>query len=711
MDSPVSTPAQPSSGDGFYGLADDSPATAPKPAPRPEPPATAATAPATAAPSDATTQLVTTPLATEVAKPEAKAEGQEAEPEAPPKPKVRRVRRVRRWDAPAWVVSAAVHIGILVALGLITFREEIQSKILNLNSSLVPLHKGGEEELTTIYADPSNAPRDQAVGDTSATTPGGGGGLGSGVGTGPPSATPAVGGRGSGTARVGEGTSLPSVKVVGPVSGLAMLPAAPGRDLGGGGMIAGDVTFDSGDVGAALDQLAREILRHLQQHKLTVVWLFDESESMKDDQKEIRKKFDRVATELRVNVDPKKKDPPLTHAVVGFGGDVHLELEKPTANIDLIGRSIDRLRVEPSGVENTMTAVRAAIEHYGGLIRKDHKVLIVLVTDESGDDGAYVEEARQAAVSKGVPIYVIGRQSLFGYPLARILYVDPVTKDHYWPTIRRGPETADLEQLQWDGLHERWDEQPSGFAPYELARLAKDSGGIYFLLPSEETMRVRQREKAYSITTLKEYVPAYESRVLYSEKRARSDLRRTMFEIIMLTKNFPFRRNFSVFPQEMAQQAAEEYPKVEEKLRILKDIELRLKALKKARDREPEKRWQAHYDLMLAQIVAYQIQAYEFMACLKEMVAKPPTPSRMPSPEMYVEWHLDHSREPKAPKSQTEKKYAEATRLLKQVIADHPKTPWADLAQDELDRGFSVHRYEWHASPKYGERAKLVPKY
>ncbi|HEY2155164.1 MAG TPA: vWA domain-containing protein, partial [Isosphaeraceae bacterium] len=679
----------------------------PEPAPRPEPAAPDATAVAASLP----TQMATPPPATEVAKPEARAEEEAPEPEAPPKPKVKRVRRVRRWDAPAWVVSAAVHLGILVTLGLITFAPEIQSKILNLNSSLVPLTKGGEEELTTIYADPSNAPRDQAAGDTSATTPGGGGGLGSGVGTGPPSATPAVGGRGSGTARVGEGTSLPSVKVVGAVSGLAMLPSAPGRDLGGGGMIAGDVTFDSSDVGAALDQLAREILRHLQQHKLTVVWLFDESESMKDDQKEIRKKFDRVATELRVNADAKKKDQPLTHAVVGFGGDVHLELEKPTANIDLIGKSIDRLRVEPSGVENTMTAVRAAIEHYSGLIRKDHKLLIVLVTDESGDDGGYIEEARQAAVSKNVPIYVIGRQSLFGYPFARILYVDPVTKDRYWPLIRRGPETADVEMLQYDGLHERWDEQPSGFAPYELARLAKDSGGIYFLLPSEENMRVRQREKAYSIKDLKEYVPAYESRVLYNEKRARSDLRRTMYEIIALTKSFPFRRNYSVFGPEMAQQAAEEYPKVEEKLKILNGIEQRLKALKKARDREPEKRWQAHYDLMLAQVVAYQIQAYEFLACLKEMVARPPTPSRMPSPEMYVEWHLDHSRDPKAPKSQTEKKYAEATKLLQEVIAAHPKTPWADLAQDELNRGFSVHRYEWHASPKYGERAKLVPKY
>ena len=69
----------------------------------------------------------------------------------------------------------------------------------------------------------------------------------------------------------------------------------------------------------------------------------------------------------------------------------------------------------------------------------------MLVTDESGDDGADVEEARQALKKHKVPLYVIGRQSLFGYPFAHLRYVDPVTKDVYYPLIRRGPETADVE--------------------------------------------------------------------------------------------------------------------------------------------------------------------------------------------------------------------------------------------------------------------------
>src|SRR6185437_11281595 len=173
-------------------------------------------------------------------------------------------------------------------------------------------------------------------------------------------------------------------------------------------------------------------------------------------------------------------------------------------------------------------------------------------------------------------------------------------------TIRRGPETADVEMLQWDGLHDRWDEQPSGFAPYELARLSKDSGGIYFLLPSEENMRVRQREKAYRIADLKEYVPDYKSRIAYVSDRTKSEFRRTLFEVIQATKwrptadgPFYYPRHFPIDPSAMVPAANEAGTLATERLNVLLAIHARLEKLQRLRDREPEKRWQAHYDLML----------------------------------------------------------------------------------------------------------------
>jgi hypothetical protein len=507
---------------------------------------------------------------------------------------------------------------------------------------------------------------------------------------------------------------------------MSLMPAVPTRDLGGGGMIAGDVTYETKDIGEALSQLAREILRHLAQHKLVVVWLFDESGSMRDDQRAVKEKFDRVVADLKVGQEQDerlKKDkgksavPPLAHVVVGFGQGLHFEIEKPTADVAAIGKAIDRLHVDETGVENTLSAVQAVIAHYEKMISKDRRLLIVLATDESGDDGAEIEEARQAAIHHEVPIYILGRQSLFGYPWARLRYEDPVTKDVYWPQIRRGPETADLEVLQWDGYHGREDEVPAGFAPYELARLAKDTGGIYFLLPDAERQRLHQQEKAYSMATLKEYVPDYESRAEYLARRNASELRRGIHEIVVQTKDqakFSLRQHFPVAVDEMLPLAAEWMQRAAVQELALAGAEKQLRRLESVRDREVEKRWQAHYDLILAQVVARQVKIHEYRACLAEMIQSPPTPTEMPREDLAVYWWLDHSREPQAPPRETEKYYAEANKLLQLVITRHPDTPWADLARAELDRGLSTKRYEHKErpnSPQYEERAKLVPKY
>ena len=463
----------------------------------------------------------------------------------------------------------------------------------------------------------------------------------------------------------------------------------------------------------ALDQLAREILRHLKDHKLTVVWLFDESTSMQDDQKTILQKFDRVSSELKLNIDPNAKaTSALNHAIVGFGQEMDYILDKPRDDIDQIGRAIKHLKIDSTGTENTMRAIREVVDHYAYVVQKGgRQLLIVLVTDESGDDGTFVEEARQALKKHHVPLYVIGRQSLFGYPYAHHQYVDPVTKDVYHPLIRRGPETADLELYQWDGLYERWDEQPSGFAPYELARLTRDSGGIYFVLPSEEFMRVRQREQAYSITQLKEYLPEYGNRLAYMERRNSSPLRKLLHDIVLEGKAFIYRRVFPIEPDEMVKAALEEGEKATIKLNELLAIQTRLEHLAKERDRDPERRWQAHYDLMLGQTVAFQVKAYEYRALMASIAKAPPRPKHQATPDNLVMWVVNHSTEPLAPRTETVKKYVEADRLLKEVIIRHAKTPWADLAQDILNRGLSVRFDEEVHNAKYYERSQFVPKY
>lgn len=650
--------------------------------------------------------------------------------DAPRRPRLRPIRRSRlslKRLIPAWVFSVLVHAAILMTLAAATVSsQDSLRKVLNIDSALALKDPGAEPELLQIYADPADIPRTQAVGDEHETSPGEppAGDVGSSVAAataGASSPTPRFRGPGRGSKKVSAETGIAGMgELAFNRSVLSHNPVAPALDLGGRGMIAGDPGQGVNEIGEALDQLAREILRHLKLHKLTVVWLFDESYSMKDDQKAILEKFDRVTTELKLGVEPvpkpsaeskKKVTPPLTHAIVGFGKDLDMVLEKPTPDIGVVGRAISRLNVDSSGVENTMQAIKRVVDHFAGLIRKDRKLLIVLVTDESGDDGDGIEEARQALKSRNVPLYVIGRQSLFGFPFAHHLYKDNTTGDVYYPVIRRGPESAEVEMYQWDGLYERWDEQPSGFAPYELARLTKETGGIYFLLPSEEFMRIRRREQAYSLAQLKEFMPEYDNRMSYVEKRNRSPLRRTLHDIVNESKAFHYRYEFPIDSQAVMKAADEEGGKATLRLNALIAIQARLEQLAKAAAREPERRWRAHYDLMLASTVAFQVKAYEYRALMASILKSPPRPAKPVTPGYEVFWHVDHAPTPHAPRNETAKKYAEADRLLKKVIADYPKTPWADLAKDVLDRGLSVKLNEWQRSPKYRDREQYVPKY
>jgi len=683
--------------------------------------------PAAADPAPLPSDMQKTLVVEEPAPPPAPAPPPEAAPAAdaspgPRRPKLRpsRRRRVRlKHILPAWSVSLAVHLMIFAALGAATFRGEgPEARPIDFDSALGGADRVIEE--TPILDDPTDGRPDElrdrfelAPGPESQTLaaderPD----IGSVIaGAGPASATPAVRGPSAGA---GEGKFLALEGLAGRnLSSLSAVPTALGVDMAVAGRVGGDPTFGVSEIGEALNQISREILRHLQDHKLTVVWLFDQSASMRDDQKAILEKFDRVTRELADAVGQERKDASaLNHAILGFGQGLDAVLDRPSFDLDEIRDAMKkRMRVDSSGDENTMRAIRDAVGRYSGLVNKDRKLILVVVTDESGDDGEHVEEAMEALRKTRTALFVIGRQSIFGYPFAHHRFVDPITKDVYHPAIRRGPETADVECFQWDGLYGRWDEQPSGFGPWELARLAKESGGIYFLLPSEEFMRIRQRERAYSIEALKEYMPEYVPRAVYAQRRAASDLRQSLYDLVVMTREVRYRREFPVDPEAQRAAAMEEAPKATERLAVLLEVQKRLDRLKKQREREPERRWRAHYDLMAAQTVVFQIKAFEYRALMERMAQEPQRPSKAPTADVAIEFVVDHSTKPLAPESVTAEKYADARRLLDDVVASYPDTPWADLAKDTLARGFSVVLNQWEHSPKYQERSQYVPKY
>src|SRR5690606_22513190 len=96
--------------------------------------------------------------------------------------------------------------------------------------------------------------------------------------------------------------------------------------------------------------------------QVIAVWLFDESNSLKDDRKEISEQFHKIYAELGIaNEEASKgrfgKFHSLETMVYGFGENLHPITTKPTAEIKEIQAAIDKVANDESGIENTFTAV------------------------------------------------------------------------------------------------------------------------------------------------------------------------------------------------------------------------------------------------------------------------------------------------------------------------------------------------------------------
>lgn len=116
------------------------------------------------------------------------------------------------------------------------------------------------------------------------------------------------------------------------------------------------------------------------------------------------------------------------------------------------------------------------------------------------------------------------------------------------------------------------------------------------------------------------------------------------------------------------------------------------------REQETDPRWQANYDLLRAHLVAYQARVYEYGTYLQQFAQKPDIVPLTKSPNLILEdWELGTRKETLTEESRP---YIErATALYQTVIQNHPGTPWAAMAQQELNRGYGVKLYPDYEPP------------
>lgn len=493
--------------------------------------------------------------------------------------------------------------------------------------------------------------------------------------------------------------------------------------------------------GEALDQLTWELLRLMRKDKLLVVWLFDESGSMKDDQEDIKKRIGKVFTELKiVDREPEKtikrkrktqgsllKELMLT-TIASFGATYTQHTKAPTADFKTIVNAIGHIPVDKSGKENTCSALIKAIARHKSLrARTKRRLVLIVISDESGDDGKAVERVVEQARIVKSPIYVLGRESVFGSLYAHVRWKQPITGKMFYLPIRRGPETPFPELLQHDGYRRRYDSHMSGFGPYVQVRLCRETNGVFFQLPHEQQDLNDFDDLKYAALALQEYRPNRDSPAQYSLQRDRSKFRRAIWEVIV--KLNPYRNKgleiprpdgtFSTDPREIARALQQRGKQVLAMIAAFEWAIRRLEGVRSLRENEPSRRWRANYDLIRAQLRWYQLRLFEYgigldqfaRRDLRTLLAKHPRHNRWYVRETGRKLVLPDPANQKRFKitpEQLRQKHREALEEFARVAKLHDGTPWASRAKWEARRPFGLKFGSYESKP--GKPGKRRPK-
>lgn len=476
--------------------------------------------------------------------------------------------------------------------------------------------------------------------------------------------------------------------------------------------VKGSVGVAAASASGAVDRITEEIILSMEQRDTLVIWLFDRSPSMMPQRDELAVRLERIYAELdtlaRMKLaESRRKGSPLLTQVYAFGKDLQRLLKEPVSGYEEVRDAFNSITRDNSGIENVFSAVIQAVQDYSPMRKinrltgdRERNVMIIVVSDEAGDDTARLDECIQKCNQFEIPVFVIGIPAPFGRPETFVKWVDPDPNYDQTPqfaVVSQGPETLMPERLKLELFAEAGDEFESidsGFGPFGLTRLAYETSGIYFAVhPNRDTRRAVSRGETtvysaylryfFDPDRMKYYKPDYTSLRTYQQKASENAARVALIQAAQLSTvaamENPVRRFTRFDEADFVQQvsvaqrsAAILEPGIDRLYQILRTGE-------KDRERELSLRWQAGYDLAFGRVLASKVRIESYNA----MLAMIKTGLQF-SNERNNTWILrpaDTIETGSAAANMAEK----ARQILERVVRDHPGTPWAMLAQRELD--------------------------
>ena len=435
-----------------------------------------------------------------------------------------------------------------------------------------------------------------------------------------------------------------------------------------------------GGVEGSMDRLTAEIAGSLRDRKTLVVWVFDASLSQQARRDEIADRFENVYKQLgQLDVDSGRA---LQTAVVSFGSSTNFITPEPVDDVGEIVKAIRKIKSDGTPTENVFGAVGQVINKWRSYRTKLRRnMMVIVVTDERGDDFELLEQTVQTARRVGVRCYCVGNAAPFGREKGYVLWKYEDGGEEYLP-IDAGPESVAMERLNlgfWGGRGRDLDQMSSGYGPYALTRLCAETGGLY--LVAEDSVRGPQ----FDFSVMRSYTPDYGPIREYEKElvsnAAKGALvmtaRKTNVDRIV-SPQLVFRADTDTVLRQQATAAQEPAAVFDFNLQQMQSM---LERGEKDREKLVSPRWRAAYDLAMGRVLAMRVRAYGYNVVLADMKSTPKSFEKKGSNH----WRLVPAADILGGPS-VKKLAKKAKEYLTRVIDEHPGTPWAELAERELSQ-------------------------
>lgn len=502
--------------------------------------------------------------------------------------------------------------------------------------------------------------------------------------------------------------------------------SAKGEDTGERAVSTAEQIASAGGIESATASVENAIRGELKQGDTLVVWLLDASISLQLNRDRMANRIRAFYEDIGVLSRPATSDGIERHqlfsSVVAFGQSVQ-EVSRPSPIGAKAIESMTKVPIDKSGVEHTLSAVEAVVDLYRTRQRRKERLLVVVLTDESGDDGLKLEYTITKCRNANAVVHVLGPTAVMGAQEGSQLWSTEMNGRQYdfLLTVNRGPETCLPERLFLPYWHEAtlpaWKPKVrpavampwyggdyregvlSGFGPYTLTRLALQTGGTFTLYDDGVGDR-------YDLKKLRDYMPDYGSLTTYRAaiqdnpirqfvtRSAEQTLReKDLFaspRMIFMGERSP---RYPFFPITMYYSPAEfrtrfsnairqERKRCEDALHELESLmpDEPSEGWPAALDQEPAQRWRASFVLSYGRSLAVAARYHEYLAACDEAQQSLGSETNA----------IDFTPGGKFRTSPGAALAGQARNWLEQCVVDHRDTPWADLAAWELEKPFGI---------------------